>query len=145
MKILFVCTGNTCRSPMAEGILNQIIKNKKLENISCSSAGIYAQDGTKISENAILACKEIGIDISSYTSKSIFNLKDLNSFNKFAVMNSSHKDALINLGIKNNIYILNNDLGGISDPFGADLKTYIKCRNELTLAIKKLIEKVEYS
>ena len=48
MNIYFVCTGNTCRSPMAEAIL----KNKKLPNVNVKSAGIYALEGGEMSENA---------------------------------------------------------------------------------------------
>ena len=68
-KILFVCTGNTCRSPMAEGIFKKLTQGD--ESISCSSAGMSFCDGDAVSENAVTVCKEIGVDISGHRSKAI--------------------------------------------------------------------------
>ena len=57
MNIYFICTGNTCRSPMAEAIL----KSKNLDNVSVRSAGIYAMEGGEMSENAKQALANEGI------------------------------------------------------------------------------------
>ena len=57
MNVLFVCTGNTCRSPMAEGYL----KSKNLKAVTVRSAGIYA-DGSPVSENSAAVMEEAGID-----------------------------------------------------------------------------------
>lgn len=64
MKVMFVCTGNTCRSVMAEGIFRELIKDKP--NIEVYSCGIYAQKGESPMENAIKAVKEYGADIQSH-------------------------------------------------------------------------------
>ncbi len=71
-KILFVCTGNTCRSPMAEGILKHLLDKKGAgDNFVVSSAGLMTAEGLPPSEFAVEVLKERGIDISSHRSKQI--------------------------------------------------------------------------
>lgn len=64
LNILIICTGNTCRSPMAEGILKSLLAEKKRTTISVSSMGTSAFDGESPTMNAIDAMKKVGIDIS---------------------------------------------------------------------------------
>ena len=69
--VLFVCSGNTCRSPMAEYILKQIIKNRKIKWWSVLSRGINAEvDGT-ISKNSAIMLDELGIDYSKFKPKQL--------------------------------------------------------------------------
>ena len=64
MKILFVCTGNICRSPMAEAMARQILLDKGIQEVEVSSAGTSAADGTPVSEGAYLVGLEKGLDLS---------------------------------------------------------------------------------
>ena len=128
MNILFVCTGNTCRSPMAEGYLNH-----KYKNHNAQSCGLCA-DGSEVSENSKQAMAEIGIDISSHLSRPL--TKELCDWaDKIICMSHSHKQMLQSIGIK--AEVLGN---GISDPFGADTNTYRDCRNEIISEIDMLFK-----
>ena len=71
MDILLVCTGNTCRSSMAEGIFNQILKENDDDDVHVTSAGISVYVSTSASEEAICAMEEMDIDISDHMSSQI--------------------------------------------------------------------------
>lgn len=131
MNILFVCTGNTCRSPMAEGYL----KAKALPDVYVKSKGLAASD-EPVSENASLAMKEIGIDISGQVSEAI-NFSDIMWADKILCMSLSHKTAISLYAQPDKVFVLGD---GIPDPFGGDLKIYTECRNAITAAIDSLIE-----
>ena len=64
MKIICICTGNTCRSPMAAAILQRL-----LPGADVSSAGLYAEDGMPASRHALLAMDEMGLDISAHRAR----------------------------------------------------------------------------
>ncbi len=129
-KIIFVCTGNTCRSPMAEGYL----KSKNRKDLEILSRGIAAE-GSAVSENSVLAMREFGIDISKHISQQL-TFADTDETSVFICMSSSHADILEGLGIdKMKIFVL-----GISDPFGSGLETYKACRDEIIRGIDEFIE-----
>lgn len=146
-KILFVCTGNTCRSPMAAVIFNALAAEKGLDYIA-ESAGVAAVGDRPASENAVKAVAEIGLDLSGHRTRFLPSL-DLNEYTYFVALNDEHYAILQSLGIPAEMLRLLNrapnvndpyDLRqGISDPFGGDLYTYRKCRDEIVGAVKMLI------
>ena len=134
MNVLFVCTGNTCRSPMAEGYL----KNKKIKDLSVKSAGIYAE-GDAVSQNSAEVMAELGIDISSHISNRI-TMSLLDWADKIYCMSSSHKNALLSIGVdKNMLFVLGL---GILDPFGQDVTVYENCRDEIIKEIDKIFSDI---
>ena len=132
MNILFVCTGNTCRSPMAEGYL----KSKGIEGVTVLSRGLAA-DGSPVSLNSKTAMDEAGIDIGSHISKQI-TADDINKADKIICLSPSHRALLLSAGVpENKLYILGD---GISDPFGGSIEIYRQCRDEIFAAIDMLIK-----
>lgn len=139
MNILFVCTGNTCRSPMAEGYL----RAKNIKNLSVSSCGLFT-DGSAVSKNSADVMNEIGLDISSHISRQITK-EDIENADKIICMSPSHKQALESIGVIN-AEVLG---GGISDPYGCQLETYRLCRDQIINEIDKLfpsltVSQIEY-
>lgn len=141
MKYLFVCTGNTCRSPMAEGIFNKIAKERGLDD-TAGSAGIFAAEGGSASKNAVDALAEKGADISGHKSRRV-TPEMLAEYDEILTMTNSHADilrsALPQFGYK--IRTLSESAGGsgeISDPFGGDLDAYRACRDEIERLVEKL-------
>lgn len=132
MNILFICTGNTCRSPMAEGYLDSL----KLPNVNTESRGLASQGGP-ISEKAIKVMLEKGIDLSDNISAPLV-LTDLLWADKIIYMSESHL-AFLRLYVPEDKLLMLG--GGILDPFGGDCDVYRKCRDEIFSAIDKLVKK----
>ncbi len=131
MNILFVCTGNTCRSPMAEGYL----KNK-IPSLSVESRGISAM-GDEVSKNAQAAMEEIGIDIKGRFSEPL-TAADIAAADKIICMSPSHLAVLKMYAPAEKISILG---GGIPDHYGGYSRAYRECRNDITKEIDEMIEK----
>lgn len=70
-RILFVCTGNTCRSPMAEGIFKKMLADRGVNGVECSSAGLFAMTGDSACDNAVKAAERFGVDISAHRARRI--------------------------------------------------------------------------
>lgn len=136
--IAFVCSGNTCRSPMAEGIFNKLAEENKL-SVRAESFGMATVDGLPVSENSVKACSEIGIDLTGKKSNAIGSV-DLKKYDKFYCMSQSHADILkIYLGVdEEKIAVM-----GVSDPYGGDEDVYRICRDEIYNSVEEIIKEYE--
>jgi protein-tyrosine-phosphatase len=88
-KVLFVCTGNSCRSPMAEGILKKMLKENKLDNFEVNSAGISTLDGAPASLFAMEVAKTRNVDLSQHRSRQM-NRQILKKADLVLVMSYEH-------------------------------------------------------
>lgn len=140
MKILFICTGNTCRSPMAAALLNKIATDNELD-VTAASAGIFAENGAAASKNAILAMKEYDIDLSSHRSKTITD--DLvTEADLILTMTEGHKMLTAGMAPDKTYTICEfaGYEGDISDPYGGTLSDY---RDSATMIYDCLTEIAE--
>lgn len=145
MNILFVCTGNTCRSPMAQALLEDIAKERDLD-IAVKSAGVFAFDGQSVSQEAVQALEEEGIDISSHRA-SMIHRELLEDSDLILTMAKSHKEALISKYpfLREKVFTLKEYAYGIEedilDPFGQGLDVYRNTKAEIKRALDEIIAK----
>lgn len=143
LKILFVCTGNTCRSAMAHHYMQYKIKTLKLDNeILVDSCGICTSTGQKATLYATCAIKKYNVDMSVHRAKNISDV-DLNFYDYIFTMTKSQKEELLYFykNIEKKVFTLgeftnNND---IVDPYGFDISVYEKCAMDIVKAVDDLI------
>ncbi len=157
INIIFVCTGNTCRSCMAEGLLKEALKDlKDLPKIITVSRGISAFDGESASGHSIKALKNLwDIDISSHQAK-MLSQTDAEQADLILTMTRQHRDIIKRLcpqkktqifTLKEYVYAnLNPDssMADISDPYGMPYDVYEACAKELQECIKLLLNKLSF-
>ncbi len=136
MNILFVCTGNTCRSPMAEVMMIELLKKQGKKDVDVSSAGISVYTSTGASYNAILTMAKRDIDLSSHTSRQI-NAGMIEAADVVYTMTRSHRETLCRLYPKYSDKILTLNSTDVSDPFGGDLEEYQACADEIYAGLEK--------
>lgn len=145
-NILFICTGNTCRSPMAQAVFNKKCQEQNLD-MHASSAGVATVDGLTANQKAIDTMAQLGLDITSHRTRFLPNLK-LGNYDCFVTMNYDQATLVESLGVpRDMIYVLSRkpvdkyDLeSGIADPYGGDMLAYKKCVDDLNEAIDELIK-----
>jgi protein-tyrosine phosphatase len=146
-SILFVCTGNLCRSPMAAGLLRQRLAEKGLDTKHrVSSAGVWAVNDRPASDKAIAVMAERGIDITDHIAHTI-NASDMTEAELILVMTRDHEQILRNTwpqyGWK--VHLLSqmiNKTKDIPDPYGGPLKEYRDCADTLADYIDRGFQRI---
>ena len=141
MKIMFICTGNICRSAMAEGMM------KKLAKDICS-CGIYAEDGDYATYNAIEAAKYYDVNIESHRATNIRRSR-IKEMDIILCATESHKQSVLHMypELKEKVFTMKEyaklDNNGqdmdIKDPWGYDMNVYQNCAKEIEECNEKII------
>ncbi len=148
-KVIFVCSGNICRSPMGEALLKHAIeatdKNDPVRNLEICSAGISTVDGLPPSAHSVTAMNDVGIDIKSYRSNLLTQKMVDEAFAIFG-MDDTHIDR-IKLFFKNVpertfrvLDMSDMERKTVFDPYGGDLEEYRECRDDIVTAIAGILK-----
>lgn len=139
-KILFVCTGNTCRSPMAESIMKHLIDKKRVKDIKVLSCGLSADVGQPMNENAVTALKSLDIKPHKHKARQ-FEKKFLEEYNLILTMTNSQKELL--QGHKN-VFTIGEltSTEDINDPYGLPPENYKITANLLIKACAIILDTI---
>ena len=146
-KILLVCTGNICRSPLAAALMQRALGERGAEGIEVSSAGTGAWDGAPVSEGAYLVGLEQGLDLSAHRARLL--TRDLVEQSDLILTMARHHRARVDkLGGEGRVFVLGEyagrggDAAEVSDPFGGDLAVYRDTCAELTTLVTAAVDRI---
>ena len=142
MNILFVCTGNTCRSPMAAGLMNKIAIEEDLD-VRIESAGLFAAEGSPASDEAIEAMKKYDVDFSDHRAKQI-TPELIEKCDVRLTMTAAQKMLLAEVAADKTYTLCEyaGTEGDIADPFGGDLEEYEEVAQMIYFALQSISEKL---
>lgn len=136
IKLCFVCTGNTCRSVIAECLTKKYLKEDGLDDVKISSKGLFAK-GEPVSENTIKVLKTYKINLRSRKS---VKLKKVDKDTIYVAMTGKHKDLIDSKKVICFSSLIGED---IPDPYGQDEKVYEKVAKMIELGVTKLINLIK--
>ena len=154
MNIMFVCTGNICRSAMAHHLLEKRLKDFKIENVKVYSCGVYANNCEKSTWEAKYVMKNYyDVDMENHRATNIRN-SNIRNMDLILCATKSHKKDVLELypELNGKVYTMkeyvkynepNHDKIDIRDPWGYDKETYLECSREISECIELLLKIIE--
>jgi protein-tyrosine-phosphatase len=147
-NLLFVCSGNTCRSPMAEAIARDLLHERGWKHVDVASAGTGAIPGAAASPEAVDVAREHGLELDAHASQPL--TPELVSWADLVlVMGTSHMHAVRELGGGEKVSLVTEFVEGegyaqpVADPFGGQTEHYREAFEQLQDALTGLLDRLE--
>jgi protein-tyrosine-phosphatase len=147
MRILFVCTGNTCRSPLAEALAQKLIVERALTDIEVLSAGTSAWDTAPASDGALLVGLERNLDLSPHRAQTLTR-ELVRDSDLILAMGPHHLERIEALGGSGRSYLLTEYASRgatsrpVNDPIGGELELYRATVDELDQEIRRAFDRI---
>jgi protein-tyrosine-phosphatase len=146
-RVLLVCTGNICRSPLAEVMLRRELELRGADGVAVASAGTGAWEGAPASEGAYLVALENDLDLSEHRAK-LLTRDVVKESDVILTMARHHRARVHELGGEGRVHVLGEFVGRtgpeaeVADPFGSDLEVYRDTYAELDELIEQATERI---
>ena len=147
-NLLYVCTGNTCRSPLARVIAEHLLRERGWTHVKVDSAGTAAIEGARASDGAIAVAREAGMNLESHKSKSL--VPDLLEWADLVlVMTPAHFEMVTHFEMADKVALATDFIEGVGsgqavrDPFGGDVEVYRETATQLRYAAESLLARLE--
>lgn len=153
MKVMFICTGNICRSAMAHGLFEKKLIDNNISNVSVYSCGISASIGDTPTYEARRVMEEYDVDISKHIATNI-RYSNIEEMDLILCATTSHKNVVISMypQLQDKVFTMKEYVNyqreyhnpiDIKDPWGYDIDTYRSCAGEIDECLELLINKIK--